>query len=97
MSSTVETLRRMANQIATNVAVRGHDAAVEATAEHISKFWDPRMKSAIFARYCSDVARWSSSIVSDACSSFPIALRAVPPPPITTVDMCEPPQISQPW
>lgn len=49
MSSTIETLRRMANEIARNVAVRGHDAAVVATAEHIAKFWDPRMKQAIFA------------------------------------------------
>lgn len=49
MSSTIETLRRMANEIARNVAVRGHDEAVAATADHIAKFWDPRMKAAIFA------------------------------------------------
>jgi formate dehydrogenase subunit delta len=42
-------LRRMANQIGVNYAAIGHDNAVLATADHIRKFWDPRMKAAIFA------------------------------------------------
>lgn len=42
-------LRRMADQIAINLASRGHEKAVLATADHINKFWDPRMKAAIFA------------------------------------------------
>ena len=46
---TQATLRRMANQIAQNLAAMGHDRAVLATADHIDKFWDPRMKKAIFA------------------------------------------------
>ncbi len=49
MSSTIETLRRMANDIARNFAALGEDKAVLATADHIDKFWDPRMKRAIFA------------------------------------------------
>ena len=49
MSSTIETLRRMANDIARNLEAMGHDQAVLATADHIDKFWDPRMKAAIFA------------------------------------------------
>ncbi|WP_226796411.1 MULTISPECIES: formate dehydrogenase subunit delta [Altererythrobacter] len=49
MSSTQEKLRRMADQIATNLQARGHEEAVAATAEHIWKFWDPRMKAGIFA------------------------------------------------
>lgn len=49
MSSTIETLRRMANDIARNLAAMGHDKAVLATADHIDHFWDPRMKAAIFA------------------------------------------------
>ena len=49
MSSTVETLRRMANDIARNLEAMGHDKAVLATADHIDKFWDPRMKRMIFA------------------------------------------------
>jgi formate dehydrogenase subunit delta len=49
VSSTILTLRRMANDIARNLAAMGHDQAVLATADHIDKFWDPRMKKAIFA------------------------------------------------
>ena len=49
MSSTIETLRRMANDIARNLAAMGHDKAVLATADHIDHFWDPRMKAQIFA------------------------------------------------
>ena len=48
-STTLATLRRMANDIARNLEAMGHDAAVLATADHIDKFWDPRMKRAIFA------------------------------------------------
>ncbi|TIX49845.1 formate dehydrogenase [Alteraurantiacibacter aquimixticola] len=39
----------MADQIAVNFAAIGHDNAVLATADHIKKFWDPRMKAQIFA------------------------------------------------
>jgi len=48
-SNTLNTLRRMANDIARNLEAMGHDKAVLATADHIDKFWDPRMKQAIFA------------------------------------------------
>ena len=48
-SGTLATLRRMANDIARNLEAMGHDKAVLATADHIDKFWDPRMKLAIFA------------------------------------------------
>ena len=55
MSGTIETLRCMADQIAHNLEAMGPDKAVLATADHIDKFWDPRMKAAIFAddRCCS--------------------------------------------
>jgi len=44
---TIDTLIRMANQIATNL---GHeDDPAAAAAEHIRLYWDPRMKSAITA------------------------------------------------
>ena len=49
MSSTIETLRRMAGDIARNLEFMGHDKAVLATADHIHQFWDPRMKDMIFA------------------------------------------------
>ncbi len=39
----------MANQIARNFAIQGHEAAVAATAQHIRDFWDPRMKAAFKA------------------------------------------------
>ena len=49
MSGHIEKLRRMADQIAKNYAAIGHDNAVLATADHINKFWERRMKAAIFA------------------------------------------------
>ena len=39
----------MANQIGTFFRSQGHDKAVPGIAEHIKKFWDPRMRKAIFA------------------------------------------------
>jgi formate dehydrogenase subunit delta len=45
----IERLRYMADQIGRNFEAGGHDQAVAATAEHIRKFWDPRMKTQIFS------------------------------------------------
>ena len=42
-------LRHMADQIARNFAAQGEEAAVAATAQHISLFWDPRMKAQLLA------------------------------------------------
>jgi formate dehydrogenase subunit delta len=39
----------MANQIGTFFSSQGPDQAVSGIAEHIRKFWDPRMRQAIFA------------------------------------------------
>jgi formate dehydrogenase subunit delta len=39
----------MANQIGTFFKTQGHDCAVPGIADHIAKFWDPRMKAQIFA------------------------------------------------
>jgi len=39
----------MANQIGKFFNSQGADKAVPGIAEHIKKFWDPRMKSAILA------------------------------------------------
>ncbi|QGN56258.1 formate dehydrogenase [Novosphingobium sp. Gsoil 351] len=39
----------MIDQIALNFAAIGQDNAVAATADHIVKFWDPRMKAALLA------------------------------------------------
>jgi len=46
MSSTsMDTLVRMANQIADFFKIQPADQAVEGTADHIRKFWDPRMRA----------------------------------------------------
>ena len=42
-------LRYMAEQIAREFAAQGEAEAVEATANHIRLFWDPRMKAQIKA------------------------------------------------
>ena len=39
----------MANQIGKFFQSQGHDKAVPGIADHIRKFWDPRMRKAIFA------------------------------------------------
>jgi formate dehydrogenase subunit delta len=39
----------MANQIGEFFASQGQERAVTGTADHIKKFWDPRMRAAIFA------------------------------------------------
>jgi formate dehydrogenase subunit delta len=39
----------MANQIGKFFASQGSQQAVAGTADHIRKFWDPRMRAAIFA------------------------------------------------
>ncbi|MDG2004198.1 MAG: formate dehydrogenase subunit delta [Novosphingobium sp.] len=45
----VERLRYKADQIARNFAALGEAEAIAATADHIAKFWDPRMKAQILA------------------------------------------------
>ena len=39
----------MANQIGKFFASQGTEQAVAGTAEHIKKFWDPRMRAMMFA------------------------------------------------
>jgi formate dehydrogenase subunit delta len=39
----------MANQIAKFFAHQGEDKAVAGVADHLEKFWDPRMRAAIVA------------------------------------------------
>jgi len=39
----------MANQIGTFFASQGPGQAITGTADHIEKFWDPRMRAAILA------------------------------------------------
>jgi formate dehydrogenase subunit delta len=44
-----EKLVYMANQIGTFFASQGEDKAPAAIAEHLRKFWDPRMRAGILA------------------------------------------------
>jgi formate dehydrogenase subunit delta len=44
---TAEHLVYMANQIATFFGAASRDEAVAATADHLQKFWDPRMRRQI--------------------------------------------------
>ena len=48
-SGTGEKIVRMANQIGTFFLSKPHDEGVAGTAEHINKFWDPRMRRQFFA------------------------------------------------
>lgn len=47
--STAEKLVYMANQIGTFFVTQGEDKAPAAITEHLRKFWDPRMRSAIIS------------------------------------------------
>ncbi len=49
MHSPNNTLVRMANDIGKFFAVQGEERAVAGIADHIKKFWEPRMKKQIFA------------------------------------------------
>ena len=49
MTSTHDRLIHMANQIATAFHAEGEAAAIAMTADHIGKFWDPRMRAGLAA------------------------------------------------
>lgn len=67
-------LRYMVDQIARNFEVRGPEAAARATADHIGRFWDRRMKAAILA----DTRSQLSPIAAKAIDL--LAYENVPPP-----------------
>jgi len=48
--NSLERLVYMANQIARNFATMGDVDAALATADHVARYWDPRMKAMIFER-----------------------------------------------
>ena len=47
-TSTRDKLVRMANQIGTFFNSKPHDEGVAGVADHINKFWDPRMRRQFF-------------------------------------------------
>ena len=56
MSSHDGRLVYMANQIGKFFQSQGHDKAVPGVADHIRKFWDPRMRKQIYAHLAAGVA-----------------------------------------
>ncbi|MGW0627029.1 formate dehydrogenase subunit delta [Streptomyces sp. NPDC002758] len=48
MAAAVPSEQRMANQIATNLRHQPSDRAAETLADHIQRFWDPRMRARLF-------------------------------------------------
>ena len=59
----------MANQIGKFFASQGAEQAVTGTAEHIKKFWDPRMRAAIFAHLHKAVPAWRRMCVRPSNAS----------------------------
>jgi formate dehydrogenase subunit delta len=62
VSMSADRLIYMANQIGKFFQSQGHDKAVSGIAEHIKKFWDPRMRRAIFAHLDAGGAGLDASV-----------------------------------
>jgi formate dehydrogenase subunit delta len=62
----------MANQIGKFFQSQGNDKAVAGIAEHIRKFWDPRMRSAILAHLDAGGAGFDPN-VRDAITTLRLA------------------------
>ena len=80
MSSSPDRLVYMANQICKFFQSQGHDKAVPGVAEHIKKFWDPRMLRAIFAHLDSGGAGLDPN-VREAIEALRQVHLIVPLPP----------------
>jgi formate dehydrogenase subunit delta len=65
--NTIDRLVHMANQIATNLA--SHDDPVAAIAEHITLFWDPRMKQMIKAHDGAGLSLAAAAAISRLTAS----------------------------
>ena len=69
-------LHAMIDQIARNFAAIGQESAIAATADHIVKFWDPRMKAALLAGDSSALSPIASGAVA-------LLARGIEPAPQT--------------
>jgi len=67
---TAKRLVYMANQIATFFSAWPHDQAVAATADHLRKFWDPRMRRQILEHFQSTGGEGLSVIALAASRSL---------------------------
>lgn len=66
MSHSVSPQVRMANEIAVQFHHRPADEAATSIANHIRKFWDPRMKADLVARLHSDPASMDPLVIAAA-------------------------------
>jgi len=73
-SGTAGKLVYMANQIATFFVSQDQATASEKTAEHLKKFWDPRMRKEIIAQLDAGGAGFSANVRAAV-----EALRTAPP------------------
>lgn len=60
---------RMANQIASFFASYPHDEGVNGTADHINKFWEPRMRAQLFAHLAKG-GEGLAPLVTDAAAQI---------------------------
>jgi formate dehydrogenase subunit delta len=58
----------MANQIGRFFANQGEDKAVAAIADHIRKFWEPRMREQIVARHRADASVFAPFVAKAVAS-----------------------------
>ena len=65
-----EKLAYMANQIARAFAYQGQQPAIASTADHIRKFWEARMRTAIMAQLDSETGSHLDPIVRAALMSL---------------------------
>ena len=75
MSSTVPPNVRLANEVAVQFHGRPADEAAAAIATHIRMFWDPRMRSALFAHIDAGGAELDPLAVAAAGLLRPAAQR----------------------
>lgn len=69
---------RMANQIGTFFLSKPHQEGVAGVAEHINRFWEPRMRSQFFEMIEAGHAGFDTLVVE-------AATQVRPPPPAETV------------
>ena len=75
--TSLERLIYMANQIARNFATMGELDAALATADHVARYWDPRMKAMILAQLDEPDHGLSPTA---ACALVGLRDRGAPPP-----------------
>ena len=64
ITSTREKLVRMANQIATFFHSKPREEGITGVAEHINKFWDPRMRRQLFEMLDGDPEDFDDLVIA---------------------------------